>query len=52
LEKRPYLAVAEESYHLAVHRIEGPQQFHVALSDTGRVVDVCMSTKRGGTRRG
>ena len=52
LDKRPYLAVAEESYHLSVHRIEGRQQFHVALSDTGRVVDVCTSTKRGGTRRG
>ena len=52
MDKRPYLAVAAESYHLSVHRIEGRQQFHVALSDTGRVVDVCTSTKRGGTRRG
>lgn len=51
-DKRPYLAIAEESYHLSVHRIEGRQQFHVALSDSGRVVDVCTSTKRGGTRRG
>lgn len=46
LEERPYLAVAEESFHLSVHRIEGPDRFHVALSDTGRVVDVCTSTKR------
>jgi hypothetical protein len=52
MDKRPYLAVADESYHLSVHRIEGRQQFHVALSDTGKVVDVCTSTKRGGTRRG
>jgi hypothetical protein len=52
LDKRPYLAIAEESYHLSVHRIEGRQQFHVALADTGRVVDVCLATKRGGTRRG
>jgi acid phosphatase type 7 len=52
MDKRPYLAVAAESYHLSVHRIEGRQRFHVALSDTGRVVDVCMSTKRAGTRRG
>jgi hypothetical protein len=52
MDKRPYLAIAEESYHLSVHRIEGPQRFHVALSDTGRVVDVCTSTKRAGTRRG
>lgn len=49
---RPYLAVASEDYHVSVHRIEGRQQFHVALSDKGRVVDVCTSTKRGGTRRG
>ncbi len=52
MDKRPYLAVASENYHVSVHRIEGPQQFHVALSDSGRVVDVCTSTKRGGTRRG
>jgi hypothetical protein len=52
LEKRPYLAVAAESYHLSVHRIEGRQQFHVALSDAGRVVDVCTTTKRAGVRRG
>jgi hypothetical protein len=51
-DKRPYLAVAAESYHLSVHRIEGQQRSHVALSDTGRVVDVCSTTKRGGTRRG
>jgi hypothetical protein len=50
--ERPYLAVAHEDYHLSVHRIEGPQQFHVALTDTGRVVDVCVHTKQGGTRRG
>jgi acid phosphatase type 7 len=52
MDKRPYLAVASESYHVSVHRIEGPQRFHLALADTGRVVDVCTSTKRGGTRRG
>jgi hypothetical protein len=52
MDKRPYLAVASEDYHVSVHRIEGRQQFHVALSDSGRVVDVCSSTKRGGTRRG
>lgn len=51
MDKRPYLAVADENYHLSVHRIEGREQFHVALSDAGRVVDVCTSTKRGGTRR-
>jgi hypothetical protein len=52
LDKRPYLAVADESYHLSLHRIEGRQRFHVALSDRGRVVDICMTAKRGGVRRG
>jgi hypothetical protein len=50
--ERPYLAVADENYHLSVHRIEGNQQFHVALADSGRVVDVCARTKVVGTRRG
>src|SRR5690606_8399263 len=44
-EERPYLAVTDEAYHLSVHRIEGRERFHVALSDTGRVVDVCSTTK-------
>jgi hypothetical protein len=43
---RPYLAVADEAYHISVHRIEGRERFHVALSDVGRVVDVCVTTKR------
>jgi hypothetical protein len=51
LDTKPYLAVAEESYHLSVHRIEGPQQFHVALSDKGRVADVCVTKKRAAVRR-
>lgn len=49
LEERSYLAVAHEAYHMSVHRIEGAERFHVALSDTGRVVDVCSSTKRAAT---
>jgi hypothetical protein len=52
LAERPYMAVAHEDYHLSVHRIEGPQQFHVALADSGRIVDVCLHRKQGGTRRG
>lgn len=43
---RPYLAVTDEAYHLSVHRIEGDQRHHVALTDTGRVVDICSTTKR------
>jgi hypothetical protein len=51
LDTKPYLAVTEESYHISVHRIEGPQQFHVALSDAARVADVCVTTKRAAVRR-
>ncbi len=51
LETKPYLAVTEESYHISVHRIEGPQQFHVALSDSARVADVCVTKKRAAVRR-
>lgn len=45
-EERPYLAVSHESYHLSLHRIEGDDRFHVALSDQGKVVDVCSTKKR------
>jgi hypothetical protein len=48
-ENRPYLAKVDEAYHLTVHRIEGDQRFHVALSDSGRVVDVCTTRKRART---
>jgi Calcineurin-like phosphoesterase/Purple acid Phosphatase, N-terminal domain len=51
-EKRPYLAAVAEAYHLTVHRLEGPQQFHVALEDTGRVADVCMTHGKRPSRRG
>ena len=49
-QQRPYLAVSDESYHMSVHRIEGKERFHVALSDVGRVVDVCVTTKRSHRR--
>jgi hypothetical protein len=45
-EDRPYLAKTDMAFHLSVHRIEGPDRFHVALSDKGKVVDVCMTQKR------
>lgn len=51
-QERPYLAVSHESYHLSLHRIEGERRFHVALSDRGKVVDVCSTQKRGRLRDG
>jgi hypothetical protein len=52
LEDRPYLAAAAESYHLTVHRLEGGRQFHVALDDTGRVADVCVTNGKRPSKRG
>jgi hypothetical protein len=46
---RPYLAVAHGAYHVSVHRIEGPDRFHIALSDTGRIVDVTATRKKAST---
>jgi hypothetical protein len=45
-EDRPYLKVVDEAYHMSLHRIEGAERFHVALSDHGKVVDVCSTKKR------
>ncbi len=42
----PYLAVSQESYHLSVHRLEGHERFHIALSDSGKIMDVCTTSKR------
>lgn len=51
-ELRPYLAAYGESYHVSVHRLEGEQRFHVALTDSGRVADVCMTASKRPARRG
>jgi hypothetical protein len=45
-EQRSYLAVAEEQYHITLHRLEGANAFHMALSEHGRIMDVCTTTKR------
>lgn len=44
-EDRPYLAASASTYHMSVHRIEGPDRFHLALSSEGRVVDACHTRK-------
>ena len=51
-EKRPYLATVSQAYHMTVHRLEGEQQFHVALEESGKVADVCMTTSKRPSRRG
>ena len=45
-EKRNYLAAVDEDYHITLHRIEGERRFHLALSDAGKIVDICTTSKR------
>ena len=51
-EARPYLASVGHAYHMTVHRLEGDQRFHVALEESGRVADVCMTAGKRPARRG
>jgi Purple acid Phosphatase, N-terminal domain/Calcineurin-like phosphoesterase len=51
-EDRPYLAAVSEAYHMTVHRLEGQQRFHVALEESGKVADVCMTANKRPARRG
>jgi acid phosphatase type 7 len=50
-EERPYLATASSAYHLTVHRLEGDHRFHVALEETGKVADVCITAGKRPARR-
>ena len=51
-EERPYLAAVSEAYHMTVHRLEGEQRFHVALEESGKVADVCMTVSKRPAKRG
>jgi acid phosphatase type 7 len=51
-EDRPYLARVSEAYHMTVHRLEGEQRFHVALEESGKVADVCITNGKRPARRG
>jgi hypothetical protein len=51
-EQRPYLAAVSKAYHVSVHRLEGDQRFHVALEESGRIADVCMTVGKRPSRRG
>ncbi|MEX2138930.1 MAG: metallophosphoesterase family protein [Pirellulales bacterium] len=51
-EERSYLAAVSKAYHMAVHRLEGEQRYHVALEESGRVADVCMTRSKRPSRRG
>ena len=40
------MAVANRSYHLSLHRLQGEERFHLALDEFGRVMDICRSGQR------
>ena len=45
-DKLSYLAASSHDYHLSLHRIQGDERFHLALDETGRVMDVGHSGQR------
>ena len=51
-EERPYLATVSAAYHMTVHRLEGDQRFHMAIEESGKVADVCMTTNKRPAKRG
>ncbi|MBX9584110.1 MAG: metallophosphoesterase family protein [Gemmataceae bacterium] len=51
-EKRPYLAEVGKAYQVSVHRLEGPDRFHLALAEGGRVEDVYFTGGKRPARRG
>ncbi|WP_373653354.1 purple acid phosphatase family protein [Schlesneria sp. DSM 10557] len=51
-EERPYLAAVSSAYHMTVHRLEGDQRFHMAMEQSGKIADVCMTTSKRPAKRG
>jgi hypothetical protein len=45
-EKREYLADVSANYHITVHRLEGEERFHLAVGETGKVLDVFRTAKK------
>ena len=45
-ETRPYLAATGEAYHVSLHRLEGQYRYHLAMEESGKIVDVCTTVKR------
>ncbi len=44
--ERPYLAATSEVYHMTLHSLEAEQRFHMALDETGKIIDVCSTAKK------
>jgi hypothetical protein len=46
VDQLPHLALTSRDYHLSLHRIQGEERFHLALDDSGRVMDVYRTGQR------
>lgn len=45
-EKLTVMAATSKDYHLTLHRIQGDERFHLAMDETGRVMDLSHSGQR------
>jgi hypothetical protein len=45
-DKISYLAKTSRDFHLSLHRIQGEERFHLALDETGKVMDVTRTEQR------
>jgi hypothetical protein len=45
-EKLPFLAAMSQDYHLTLHRLQGNERYHLALDETGRVMDAAHTGQR------
>ena len=45
-EKLPFLATLSQEFHLTLHRIQGAERFHLALDETGRMMDASHTGQR------
>ena len=42
----PFLTALNQDYHLTLHRFQGAERFHLALGETGRVMDASHTGQR------
>lgn len=45
-DKLPFMATCSEAYHLSLHHLRGEERYHMALDESGRVMDVCRTAQR------
>jgi acid phosphatase type 7 len=50
-EDRGYLDLTSTDYHITLHRLEGERRYHLALGETGKVLDLFHTEKKPRQRR-